>query len=93
MQMGRSDVGLLNVPLRLRPSRPDPKEQQAQVEEAKPEDQPKAPPRPVLENCPQCGTKLSPLDIKTNKCFKCWAILDAEAQDKPVAGRGFEVHI
>lgn len=91
--MGRSDVGLLNVPLNLKAleSVPDEDVEQSSLEE----EQEQAPPpaKPTLEYCPQCGNKLSPLDIKTNKCFKCWAVLDSEVQTQGSAAGGFEVHI
>jgi len=49
---------------------------------------------PVPGACPHCGVRLSALDIKMNKCFKCWAVLDEEAAVKPRPGyAGFEVHI
>ena len=92
--MGRSDIGLLNVPEKQRvpagkpelPAEP-PKEEEVHTE-------PKAVEKPQLENCPHCGAHLSPLDIKMNKCFKCWAILDAETPQTARQGRTrFEVHI
>lgn len=92
--MGRNDVDLLNLPLNPRASQPAPAEEEP--EPGQPQDQESQAPPPlkrVLEHCPQCGIKLSPLDIKTNKCFKCWSILDVEVPTERREGGRFEVHI
>lgn len=96
--MGRSDARQLKVPEGLIP--PDREEQSeaqpVQEEAAEPESPPPSEAQPVaeLEACPHCGVRLSSLDLKTNHCFKCNAMLTSPV---PPASGGtestFEVHI
>jgi len=91
--MGRDDAGLRDIQLKVGAleteqlashwrKRPQSQAQSNQAE------------KPVVNTCPHCGVRLSPLDIKLNKCFKCWAVLDSEAAVKPRQGcSGLEVHI
>lgn len=92
--MGRSDVGRLKLPESQRvpeQAQEMPDETREPVEAV---EQPKAAEKPKLEVCPHCGARLSPLDLKMNKCFRCWALLDADGpSNQPLGRSGFEVHI
>jgi hypothetical protein len=93
MQMGRDESGLRY------------EEREARISEAKTDGAEqhqhksvRAKPGPndthLPGTCPHCGARLSSLDVKMNKCFKCWAVLDADAAVKPRQGHtGLEVHI
>ncbi len=41
---------------------------------------------PELEFCPNCGVRVTPLDLKTNHCFKCNKVLNAN-RDAPLLQR------
>ncbi|GEM_PF-2119897 len=96
--MGRSDARLLKVPEGLTPQKPKESEKAQPVPEqtAEPSSPPPSEVQPPVEltECPRCGARLSALDIKTNHCFRCNAVLTSAAvpPDKGAAGR-FEVHI
>lgn len=91
--MGRDDSGLRSEEREARVSEAKPglaEQHQHKSDQAKPEKNNKHLPG----TCPHCGARLSSLDIKMNKCFKCWAVLDADAAVKPRQGyTGLEVHI
>lgn len=92
--MGRSDVGRLKLPDDYELSTQEPEKPQDVPEKTETPAIDVAIKKPALEVCPHCGTRLSPLDLKMNKCFRCWALLDEENAMKSPAGRtNFEVHI
>ena len=92
--MGRSDVGRLKLPENQQLPQQEPDEPQDVHDQAAAAEKDKAVTKPKLEVCPHCGTRLSPLDLKMNKCFRCWALLDDDGSGKPSPGRAsFEVHI
>jgi hypothetical protein len=93
MQMGRDESGLRSEEWEARVS-------EAKTGVAEPHKHKAVRARPEQDHahlpgtCPHCGARLSSLDIKMNKCFKCWAVLDADAAVKPRQGHtGLEVHI
>jgi hypothetical protein len=96
--MGRSDARLLKVPEGPRPQKPEETREAQPVPEQTVEPSPPPPsevqPPVELTECPHCGARLSSLDIKTNHCFRCNAVLSSAAvpRDESAAGR-FEVHI
>lgn len=92
--MGRSDARRLDLPANERVPKPAPEEPVEMHEPVKAAEEPTAVEKPKLEACPHCGARLSPLDLKMNKCFRCWALLDADGPTNPPYGRAnFEVHI
>ena len=94
--MGRSDANLLSVPKR--------ETAQSQADAAEGDDAQEMPvaeaveTEPIstqvqLERCPHCGRALSSIDIKTNHCFQCGAMLIEATPDRPSASGDFTVRI
>ena len=91
--MGRSDAHLLPVPQpqRQQPISASPTDQDVQLAT---DDETETTPVPPLTHCPHCQAPLCAIDLKTNYCFRCKAMLVQRSSHRLGQGGGaFTVHL